>query len=185
MGSKDKLEKFVVDNRHDFGPDEGFPDVWAGVKKREAPDSANSDVVRLWLTRAASVAIIFSLAYAFFWLTNKPGSIDSVDDPFSLAMSELMEADDYYSAIITERKSELFELTQNSPSIRDDVDRDFADLDAILIELRVDLQDNADNAEVIEAMMQHYRLKLEILEDMLEQVKMNKSKNQNEKGVSI
>lgn len=183
MESKDKLEQFVIDNRGDFGPEKGFPDIWSGIEKREFTKS--NSTIKIWLARAASVVVIFSIAYLFFVLTGKPTLEQTGQIAVDQVLNELKEADEYYSAIITERKSELFSLTENSPSIREDVNRDFADLDAILIELRDDLQDNADNAEVIEAMMQQYRLKLEILEDMLEQVKTTQNRNQNEKGISI
>ena len=67
-----------------------------------------------------------------------------------------------------------------------DVNNELGDLDAILLELKEDLSDDADNQEVVEAMMQNYMLKLEILEDLLEQIKAkNEKNNDDEKGFSI
>jgi hypothetical protein len=50
-------------------------------------------------------------------------------------------------------------------------------MDKAFDEIKKDLQDDAANEEVIEAMMNHYRLKLEILERMLDEIKEH-----NEKG---
>ena len=66
------------------------------------------------------------------------------------------------------------------------MNNELGELDGILRELKEDLNDDADNQEVVEAMMQNYMLKLEILEDMLEQIKAKKEKNNNdETGFSI
>ena len=106
----------------------------------------------------------------------------NMDNPL---FKELMEADVYYSAEISSKKQELFSLTGNEPGLQMDINNDLGDLDAILLELKEDLKDNADNREVVEAMMQNYMLKLEILEDMLDQIKGNKENDDDEKGFSI
>ena len=61
--------------------------------------------------------------------------------------------------------------------VQADIKRDLSELDAIFLELKKDLNDNANNQEVIEAMIQNYMMKLEILEDMLEQIKPTKNTN--------
>jgi predicted CopG family antitoxin len=48
---------------------------------------------------------------------------------------------------------------------------DMEELDEVYAELKEDLKDNASNPEVIEAMILNYRVKLEILEDLLNQLK--------------
>jgi Ni,Fe-hydrogenase III component G len=53
------------------------------------------------------------------------------------------------------------------------------ELDNIFKELKHDLKDNAANEEVLQAMIQNYRIKLEILTEILEQ--LNKSKNKKNK----
>ncbi len=57
---------------------------------------------------------------------------------------------------------------------------EFSDLDVLFKELKEDLNDNADNHEVIEAMIQNYSIKLEILEDMLNQIKPEQKNNNHE-----
>jgi len=53
-------------------------------------------------------------------------------------------------------------------------------LDSVYADLRRDLKDNAANEEVIEAMIQNYRLKLEILEDVLSQMRQANNNHNNE-----
>lgn len=187
MDSKDRFERFVEENKLDFGPDHKSPDVWSRIQKIEADKKSKSINWNIWYSRAAAFIIVFTLSYFFHdFVNNLDGTNSQQSQSASPAMQELYEADQYYSARISERKEELFRLAGISSGLRNDVNSELADLDAVLNDLKTDLQDNADNAEVIEAMMQNYRLKLEILEDLLTQVKnTNNENNQNEKGISI
>ena len=53
------------------------------------------------------------------------------------------------------------------PSLEDELETDLSELDSIYISLKSDLNDNVANHEVIEAMIENYRLRISILEDML------------------
>ncbi len=186
----DDFEKYVIDNKHDFGPDHEVPDVWEKVQKREPQEVQLQISWRRWAARAASIIVIFTISYFVHDFRANRLNGDSAklvkmlkEDPRLL---QLFEADEYYTAEINIKKEELFRLGSNVPGLENEINTDLADLDAILIELKEDLGDNADNDEVIAAMMQNYRLKLEILEDMLEQFKNKKNKSdKHEEGVSI
>jgi UDP-3-O-[3-hydroxymyristoyl] glucosamine N-acyltransferase len=52
-------------------------------------------------------------------------------------------------------------------------------------ELKNDLHDNANNEEVIVAMIQNYRIKLEILKDILQQLKSTEEKKNNDEAKQI
>jgi hypothetical protein len=186
----DKFEKFVQENRQGFGPEEGTPDVWDKITKRE-PEAR---IIQInWRTvayRAASVVVIFVASYYFHAYMSDPQTDNqgllTKENLSSPLFSELLEADLYYTAQIKYKKEELFNLTNDSPGMQMDVNNELGDLDAILLELKEDLNDDADNQEVVEAMMQNYMLKLEILEDMMEQIKAKQEKNnEDETGFSI
>jgi len=91
-----------------------------------------------------------------------------------------MEAEAYYTSRIDLKKDEVFRLTAGNPEIRREIDMELVDLDRVYDELKKDLKDNAANQEVIEAMIQNYRLKLDILEEMLMAIKQS-NEPQNEK----
>lgn len=186
----DKFEDFIRENRQGFGPQEATPDVWDKIKKRK-PEAR---IIQInWRTvayRAASVVVIFIASYYFHAymsvrMSNDEGLLtkENLNSPL---FKELLEADLYYTAQIKYKKQELFNLASESPGLQMEVNNELGELDAILLELKEDLNDDADNQEVVEAMMQNYMLKLEILEDMLEQIKAKKEKNNNdETGFSI
>ena len=47
-------------------------------------------------------------------------------------------------------------------------------MDQVFAELKTDLEENVDNEEVITAMMENYRLKLQILEEILVELEKEK-----------
>ena len=88
------------------------------------------------------------------------GSISQVS--FVEAEGELSEVEQFYESEINHKIS-LVKSQLNDPTVLDDLvlmDRAFA-------ELKVDLDDNVDNEEVVAAMMENYQLKLRILEEIL------------------
>ena len=79
----------------------------------------------------------------------------------------------------------VYENVQISSDQTTVINFDLVELDEVFEELKNDLKDDSDNEEVIEAMIQNYRLKLQILNEMLEQLnKANKDEeNSNEHDV--
>jgi hypothetical protein len=188
----DKLEQFVKENKPGFGPSEGAPDVWNKIKKREPETPVMQISWQKIASRAASVVVIFIASYYFHDYVADNGTNQSEkglltkENLSNPLFQELLEADQYYTAEINYKKQELFSLTSNSPELQMDVNNDFADLDAILLTLKNDLGDNADSQEVVEAMIENYMLKLEILEDLLSQIKARQETQKNdEKGYTI
>jgi hypothetical protein len=174
--SPDKLEKYILDHREAFDDLEPDPAVWEKVDTRKAP------VIRInWKDiawKAAAVAVIFVASYYFhdYMASRNQSSPMMMGEKRREAVPmvrELIEAEAYYSAQINTKKEEVFRLAGANPDIRQEVDLELVDLDQVYNELKEDLKDNADNKEVIEAMIQNYRLKLEILEDMLQALKQS------------
>jgi len=178
----DKLEKYVLGHRDQFDDLEPDPEIWDRIETRKAP------IIRInWKDvawKAAAVAVIFTASYFFHEYmagrkdnsTRMMGTISEENQPM---VRELIEAEAYYTSLINIKKEEVFRLTSSTPEIRHEIDMELVDLDRVYAELKEDLNDNADNEEVIEAMIQNYRLKLEILEEML-QILHQANENQNE-----
>ena len=62
---------------------------------------------------------------------------------------------------------------------------DLVELEGVFEDLKKDLKDDSDNQEVIEAMIQNYRIKLEILEEMLLQLNKTTNPDENTTGYFI
>lgn len=177
----DKLEKYILDHRDDFDDQAPDPALWDKIDTRKSP------VIRInWKDiawKVAAVAVIFVAAYYFHDYIDSRKQYSSSQfrknsEMNSPIVKELIEAEAYYTSQINIRKEEVFRLTASNPDVRHEIDDEMIDLDRVYTELKEDLQDNADNEEVIEAMIQNYRLKLDILEEMLLRLKQsNESQN--------
>ena len=180
--SPDKLEKYILDHREQFDDQEPDPAIWEKIDTRKTP------VIRInWKDiawKAAAVAAIFVASYFFHdYMSSRKNSSQNLlgenKEETSPMVRELIEAEAYYTSLIDLKKDEVFRLTASHPEIRYEIDMEMVDLDRVFSELKEDLKDNADNEEVIEAMIQNYRLKLDILEEMLLQLNQTND-NQNE-----
>jgi len=171
----DKLEKFVIENRVQFDTMEPGSDLWEKIKPAETK-TIDINWTRM-LVRAAAVVVIFVSSYIFFDYITKDNTEQmiaetEVSDPEDIRMyQELMEAEYYYTSMIEQRKEEFIQLSANNAPLRKEITVELKELDKIFRELKEDLKDNADNEEVVVAMIQNYRLKLEILEEILLQLK--------------
>lgn len=85
----------------------------------------------------------------------------------------------YYASQILSRKNEIFKLTYGS-SINQQIELEVGQLDSIYFSLKKDLKDNMNNPEVVEALILQYRVKLEMLDNILNQLQAN---DQNEKTI--
>ena len=73
--------------------------------------------------------------------------------------------------MVNDRLKEVQKYTSNNPEIDKQLNYDLKELDNIYSQLKKDLKDNISNQEVIEALVQNYRLKLQVLEDILSKFK--------------
>jgi hypothetical protein len=150
----DKLKQHIDQNRetfevYPFDLENGWKDLSAGLKVKSKQRYFN------WYAIAASVLILLAATWTlvnFQVVSSEPGD-------------ELTEAQFYYQDMI-DAKLELVKTRVNDPIILADIE----ELDQAFIELQNDLREDLHNEEVIMAMIDNYRLKLEILERILEEL---------------
>lgn len=179
----DKLEKFVIDNRNDFDDLEPNPAIWDKIQKKQ-PKKIELKWTKI-LVRVAAVIVIFVSSYYFHDFmdgrsTDKKLASETTATEGSEQYHELIEAEVYYTSMIDSKKEEIFMLAASKPHLREEINNELVDLDEDFRSLKEDLKDNADNEEVIVAMIQNYRLKLRILEETL--IQLQHSNNENSKN---
>lgn len=177
---KDKLEKFVLENREDFDVFEPDEKLWDGIQNDMTPvRKLNWKTIAL---RVAAVVVIFISSYFFHDFMQGDNNVNltevNTDQP-NEQMQMLMEAEVFYTSQINSAQEEFILLSGNNTALIEDINYDLNELDTVFEDLKNDLKENGDNQEVVEAMIQNYRIKLQILEDMLGQ--MNKVSETNKK----
>lgn len=176
----DRLKKHIEANRQSFEVHEtDFDSLWEGIdagissKQRRFP-------WRTTMRIAASVILVFILGFVALRFVN---SSQRLQDGISLAdiSPELAEAEFYYNRLL-EEKFEMIRASNNDldPLITNEIQV----LDSAYQDLKQDLQDNLDNEEVINAMIQNYRIKLQLLEQILENIEST-NEEEHEESVSI
>jgi hypothetical protein len=178
---KDRLEEFVLQNREEFNVREPDPSLWLKINPENTKEKKNKRLV--WLRYAAAVAVIFASFSAGIYYLSGTGS-DS-DKLYGDIYEEILETEAYYSSMVTQKYTELEPYFTSSPGLKNELDYDLNELDEIYLELKEDLKDNVGNPEVIDAMIRQYRMKVEILEQLLNQLKEKKNNYEEEKNISL
>jgi DNA repair exonuclease SbcCD ATPase subunit len=174
----DKFEKYVIDHHNEFDVYEPSPDLWNGVRRTVAIKPNRY----VWLWKAAVVLIIFGASY---WANSYIGinkRMAGKHTSINQSIPELAEAEKYYSGLIQTKLTELQNTLSSYPDIKKDLHKDLAELDKAYSDLKKDLKDNVSNEEVVDAMIQNYRLKLKLLEQI--QVELKGQNNTNTKTPS-
>ena len=178
---KDRLEEFISENRDRFDLYKPEDRIWTGIESRI---HRNRKVRIGWkgiMWRAAAVVIIF--ASSFFiqeYLHQRKGGLAIQRKDLNKEIPELREAEIFYTNLLNEKISQIEPLLSGYPELGNSLDQDLSELDSIYSELQQDLHDNIANDEVVEAMIQNYILKIQILEDLLEYLDESSTNNENE-----
>jgi len=184
----DRLEDFVKQNREQFDLHQPDPSIWLKVNPaNETP--ANESAVKerrpmRWLQVAAAIAVIFAGSTAgIYFLTGEKAETDFYS---SELYQDILETEQYYNQMVSQRSDELQPFLTANPAAMEMLTMDMEELDDAYLELKEDLKDNASNPEVIEAMILNYTVKLEILEDLLNQLKEKENQDyENDESYSL
>lgn len=184
--NEDKLEQFVKNHAEEFDSLEPPKMAWDFIEK-ELPSPKQKPVRKLWsyAWKVAAAILIFTSA----WLLNDymdmkrtlDKHISNMEPSASPELSELSDAEAYYTSQIISKQAELSQYARQHPEIIEDLKKEFTEMDKSKAELKKDLAESNADEKVIEAIILSYRVKLEILNQMLTELRKSKQSNQNRK----
>lgn len=185
---KDKLEEFVKDHAKEFDSFEPPQMAWDFIEKN-LPVSHQAPVRKIWpyAWKAAAAILIFASAWLLNDYTDYKKSSGDYSTSSSVAsnpeLTELSDAEAYYTSQIYSKQAELASYAKEHPEIIEDLKKEFLEMDKDKEELKKDLAESNADEKVIEAIILSYRVKLEILDQMLTELRKSKQGNQNQKPV--
>jgi len=169
----DNLEEYIRKHREEM--DRYKPSSAAWRKTRRGLKTGTNPVSR-WISIAAMVTVIIGTTAVLI----RPGyklTLKSAGERKYQAMmkssSQLKETEIYYTSLTNSLYREATPLLVKNPEIEKELSDDMSHIDSICTEIKKDLKDNVANQDVVEALIQNYRLKISILEDMLKVLKEN------------
>jgi hypothetical protein len=179
----DKLEEHIRKNRKDLDRYTPPKNMWRSIRNELKTGKLS---VRRWLSIAAMIIVILGTAVVLFnpgfkWFpaANKQKMHDA---ELILLTPQLKETEIYYNNLVNSLYKEVTPLLTKNPDIKTELNADLSQLDSICSDLKKDLKDNISNKEVVEALIQNYRIKTRILEEMLVILKENENNPEKEKS---
>jgi hypothetical protein len=169
----DKLEEHIRKNREELDRYKPSARMWNRIRKEVKKGKAP---VALWLSIAAMTIVVIGTAILFYTRQNiRQGYVDIIsgDDNLINTGPRLKETEIYYNNIVTTLYREASPLLTANPDVKQELNADMFQLDSICADIKKDLKDNVANQEVVEALIQNYRIKIRLLEDMLVILKSN------------
>jgi hypothetical protein len=169
----DNLEEYILKHREEM--DRYKPS--SGIRKRIGKGlSSGKNHGYRWISIAAMVTVILGSAVIFFRSGSdrmQKSNGDNGSKELSQTGFQLKETEIYYNNLANSLYSEAIPMLAKNPEIKKELSLDLSQIDSICGEIKKDLKDNVANRDVVEALIQNYRIKIKILEDMLEMLREN------------
>jgi hypothetical protein len=160
--SEDNLEKYIRENRKKLDKYSPHSSVRSAIFASSS--RGRRIILASSMIRAASVALIAGLAIymAYYSGARHSSSLSARMNP------ELRETEQYYEVLMNSVFSRVNLIFANYPGLENEVRADIGELEKIGRELRDDLRENIANKEVVEALIRNYRLRIQLLEDLVD-----------------
>ena len=162
---KDRLKEYIKEHREEL--DSEFPSegIWDKIERRLDQDE-KPKVFSIQRFIPYAVAAIILVGAIFLWPSNDPKIV--IED----FTSDFSEVENYYLVQVNDKLNDL-EKYEIDPDLMEEV----SDLKKEFDELKLEMGVGADPGVVIEAMIENYRLRLELLEDLLSAMERPQRKN--------
>lgn len=130
---------------------------------------------------AASIAVILASALVLI-RTNKSGDKVAINE----IPASVLEADQYYTTQVDQRVDQIRAFTFDNVNEKDILLEELEEMNTYQQQLMNDLEANPDDERVINAMIKHYQLKLDVMDQIiyqLNQLKTETDKDNEKKSI--
>lgn len=178
---EDKLKKIIDENRDWFDEEPASDRIWDNVNKRLDKNEPRMVPLKMVLQYAAAAVVVICVSIYFLIPPNNLENIADHNTPnekeYLLASlsPEYAEVEHYYLSRIHFTMNELKGYNPDEELIQA-----VQDLDEEYKRLSEEINEQVNRDEIIEAMIENYRLKLYLLEQILESMKENNETEFNE-----
>lgn len=182
------LDKIIQENRLSFDSQEPGEDHFERFEQKLIEYNKKQKTFTLgFVLKAAAVAILVVLSG--LWVYDNVGT----KTPDGIALSEISpeygEVEMYYTHLVNQKYQEIdqFQFLDSTQKVM--LVRELSEMDSIYENLKQDLTTNPNDQRVINAMIQHYQLKVEVMNQILNQLQnaqeINKQKSEYHESTNI
>lgn len=163
---KDELKNYIQSHRNEFD-DHSIDEVdklklWGKISE-ELP-AVPKKVIPLWKKAtfrvAAAVILLFGCMFAYFGTNQTDGEYDMVSEEFR-------QIDTHYKSLVENQ----IQLVKSSTNLSEAAQEEFLnyidELDQEYLNLKKELKQGVNNQIIIEAIINNYRKKIQLMEDLL------------------
>lgn len=184
-----KLEKQIRTNRQKFDSQEPSAGHMERFEQKLHKQSSRSLFSRIpYALKAAVVLLLVALSSILiyeqaqvYYANQRVLSLQDISEEFG-------EAEFYYTSLINNKYQEINRLNIDDPKRKEMLIIELEDMDKLFHSLQKDFQSNPNDQRVINAMISHYQLKLDIMSQIitqLEEVNQVNNKYKNHEGKEI
>ena len=192
---KDRLERFVRDNRDGFDSFLPQDDLWDRIEMK-IPGSTpltepkkNGKILNSWSRNAyfdwrIAAAVFMALGIGFMVYLNNEFGVTR-DPGVALKVPSYAREFTQYNVSIDEKRSEIIKLTRDNPELYKDFSTDLQGLETSYKNLRSNLSNAPNQEALLEAMVQNLQLQLDLLNQQINILqRINKVKNGDDKEIN-
>lgn len=178
---KDKLERFISENRDQFDSEVPAFKNWAAIEDSldQKPKGRIIPIRRILSIAAAVVLLLFVGGAIGRYFTLQTLPVAAVEER---VFPELLEIEQYYEEQVKEKVQLLAHYQENNSVLAD-----LSELDTFVVELKTELQQvpEGEAEQVISNIIRSYQAKLDILEQVLYHLQNSDNQNSERDEISI
>jgi len=179
----DPLEQFIRDNKEQLQHRAKDKEALWDKINQDIESRKNLSIRKInWQRWAAAASLILAIGVGLFWTQNN--GAESKDQLANLQSIEIMEIESHYQKLVKARVLQV----KNSTSLTDPQKEEIiAYLNKLEIEssgLEKELEVNINNVQIIQAIIDNYRARLDVMEKLLDS-STNHNNERHEKNISI
>jgi hypothetical protein len=177
------IEEIIRSNRDFFEEEPSKSHFERFERKLELRFHAGGAVKRSivpYLLKAAVVTLLVTLSSLWTW--------DHFLRPDRNRMTlgdvspQYKEVENYYIHQVNLMESEIKTIDLNNPEQKEMLKKEMKSMDSVYVQLQKDLKANPDDERIINAMIEHYQTKVEVMNYIINQLKAIRNENQNTSG---
>ncbi|WP_303317594.1 hypothetical protein Q4Q34_16895 [Flavivirga abyssicola] len=172
----DDFEKYIKENKALFDVHKADKSkLWENIESGLNKPESKTKIIKLWSNPLFKVAATVIIALGVFSIINISivgGASKNIQN--NVALQELNDINSHYKGLVAYQVRLVNKNTQLSPEEKKEFLSFMDELDIEYEILKEELQKNVDTERVLEAIVINYKKRIELIENLLEQINSSK-----------